>query len=307
MLKRQTSVYRKPTDSYSYLHPSSAHPPHTKKAIVYSQGLRYNRLCSDSNTLNNQIGELSNAFTNLGYNPKTVQKELDRAKNVPRQDLLTYRERDTNERIPLVLTFNSELSSIKHIAKDLQQILDNDPTLKHIFPKPPMIAYRQTPNLRRILVRSKFSSNGPTGTFPCNKPRCKLCNLIDDNGNIPIPNSQEIFRPSGHFKCSSSSVVYMIRCDICPDTIYIGETGQSLRNRMNGHKQTIRNKNLFVPVGEHFNKEGHSISDMRITVLQGHLRNTTQRRICEQKLIAKFDCLHNGLNRDMGFLSHYTQ
>jgi hypothetical protein len=42
---------------------------------------------------------------------------------------------------------------------------------------------------------------------------------------------------------------------------------------MNGHKQSIRSQNMFVPIGEHFNNPGHSIDNMRITVLQGHLRD----------------------------------
>ena len=39
-----TRLYRKPTDKKEYLHYSSNHPHHMKKAIIYSQALRYRRI-----------------------------------------------------------------------------------------------------------------------------------------------------------------------------------------------------------------------------------------------------------------------
>uniref|UniRef100_A0A8C3HVR0 GIY-YIG domain-containing protein n=1 Tax=Chrysemys picta bellii TaxID=8478 RepID=A0A8C3HVR0_CHRPI len=44
--------------------------------------------------------------------------------------------------------------------------------------------------------------------------------------------------------------------------MYIGQTRQSLRKRINGHKSDIRNHNTQKPVGEHFNLSGHSMSDL---------------------------------------------
>ena len=42
-----TGLYTKPTDTHAYLSPSSCHPQHTFKSIVYSQALRVRRICSD--------------------------------------------------------------------------------------------------------------------------------------------------------------------------------------------------------------------------------------------------------------------
>ena len=43
----QTSLYKKPTNSQTYLHPTSSHPPYTFAFIIFSQALRYKRICSN--------------------------------------------------------------------------------------------------------------------------------------------------------------------------------------------------------------------------------------------------------------------
>ncbi|MDF8238703.1 hypothetical protein P4715_15110, partial [Listeria monocytogenes] len=50
--------------------------------------------------------------------------------------------------------------------------------------------------------------------------------------------------------------------------MYIGQTGQSLRKRVNGHKSDVKNYNIHKPVGEHFNLSGHAITDMKVAILQ---------------------------------------
>ncbi|XP_072417176.1 uncharacterized protein [Chiloscyllium punctatum] len=79
----------------------------------------------------------------------------------------------------------------------------------------------------------------------------------------------------------------------CPEAWYIGETEQRLRQRMNGHRTTINRQEGSLPVGEHFSGPGHSTSDLRVTILQGGLQDRQQRKVAEQRLIAKFVlCVH---------------
>ena len=244
-------------------------------------------------------------YYNLGYNGRVVDQQVDKALQTRRETLLQYKTTEKNERIPLVVTYNPSMQHLKSIVRDLQPIIDNDPTLSKIFPDPPVIAYRQPPNLRNTLVKSKLTLQ-PNGTFPCDgSAKCKCCDHID-NSDIRVPNSTDIFTPVGHFNCNSSNLVYMIRCRKCADIMYIGETSQKLRKRVGQHRQSINNECVHLPVGEHFNLAGHSSNDMTVRVLKGSLSDTSQRRISEQKFILKFDTKNNGLNRDIGFLSRYT-
>ena len=43
--KISTDLYIKSTDRHQYLHFTSSHPNHTKRSIVYSQGLRIKKIC----------------------------------------------------------------------------------------------------------------------------------------------------------------------------------------------------------------------------------------------------------------------
>ncbi|XP_065424163.1 uncharacterized protein LOC135975776 [Chrysemys picta bellii] len=61
-----TTLYRKPTDHYTYLHASSFHPGHTTRSIVYSQALRYNRICSNPSDRDKHLQDFYQAF--LYYN-----------------------------------------------------------------------------------------------------------------------------------------------------------------------------------------------------------------------------------------------
>uniref|UniRef100_A0A8C3SQG5 Ig-like domain-containing protein n=1 Tax=Chelydra serpentina TaxID=8475 RepID=A0A8C3SQG5_CHESE len=73
---------------------------------------------------------------------------------------------------------------------------------------------------------------------------------------------------TGSFTCTSTNVIYAIMCQQCPSAMYIGQTGQSLRKRINGHKSDIRNGSIQKPVGEHFSLPGHTIADLKVAILQ---------------------------------------
>ncbi|XP_067048949.1 uncharacterized protein [Acropora muricata] len=61
-----SDVYQKPTDTHPYLHWTSAHPPHLKRSIPYSQALRLRRICSSTDTLRKRIIEYSDFFVACG-------------------------------------------------------------------------------------------------------------------------------------------------------------------------------------------------------------------------------------------------
>ena len=73
---------------------------------------------------------------------------------------------------------------------------------------------------------------------------------------------------------------------------------QKLRERMNGHRADIKNKNN-TPVGLHFNAKGH---EPRISGLQKTAQDTTARRVREKKWIKLLESCktYKCMNRDSG-------
>lgn len=304
-----TTLYRKPTDRQTYLHASSYHPKHTKQSIVYSQALRYSRICSNSTDRDSHLRDLQQTFLELKYPADEVRQQINRARLIPRENLLQDRPKKENNRTPLVITYSSQVKTVQRIIRDLQPLLDNDSSLSQALGGRPFIAYRQPPNLKQLLTHNNTTTrlNTDTGTRACNKPRCQLCCHIHPDNTITGPNNIT-HTISGLFNCSSSNIVYAIKCQQCPSALYIGQTGQTLRQRINGHKSDIKNHKTEKPVGEHFNLPGHSIQDLKVAVLlQRNFRNRLEREAAELQLITKLKTMERpGLNKDIGFLSHYT-
>ena len=78
--------------------------------------------------------------------------------------------------------------------------------------------------------------------------------------------------------CKTANVVYLIECSRCR-TQYVGETGNALHLRMNGHRSDFHCKSPHKPVVAHFNTQGHSFDDMKVMVIEGMgLASATRRK-----------------------------
>ena len=62
--------------------------------------------------------------------------------------------------------------------------------------------------------------------------------------------------------CNTRNVIYKLRCQRCPEWVYIGETERRFCDRLTDHRGYVSRKVLNHPIGHHFNQEGHDITDM---------------------------------------------
>ena len=79
---------------------------------------------------------------------------------------------------------------------------------------------------------------------------------------------------------------------------YIGETERSLQERFSEHKQYVTTRQTSKATGLHFNLPGHSVSDMKVTILEKvHSQDPLVRKEREELYIRKFNTKYKGLNK----------
>ena len=111
-----TDLVCKPTDTHQFWQRKSCHPWHTKKAIPYSQALRYRRICSEDRQFQSRLGELAGWLNDRGYEESLANEQIDRVRRLDIETLLATTGKEPNpgrdERIPLVITYHPALNSV---------------------------------------------------------------------------------------------------------------------------------------------------------------------------------------------------
>ena len=109
--------------------------------------------------------------------------------------------------------------------------------------------------------------------------------------------SDYIHEIEGQVDCQTDNLVYCLSCDKCSDQ-YVGETEKTLAVRMNQNRGYVRNEKQETATGDHFNLPGHSMANMRVTVLEKiHLNDPKMRKTRESYYFKKCNSFHNGMNR----------
>ena len=138
-------------DNYNSFHPKS-----TKHSIVFSQCLRIKRICSDPIDFDKKISQLTGYFLSAGYPLPVIRRQINRAKKRSRSELLEYRVKTPSSRIPFVTSYHPAINRLIGIFKNDFEFLKEDITLTTPFNQPPLLAFRQPPNLKRLLTSSRL-------------------------------------------------------------------------------------------------------------------------------------------------------
>jgi hypothetical protein len=97
-----TSLFRKPADTYQFIHWTSAHPTHLKSSIPYSQLQRVRRICSNEEEFAKKATTMLARFRYRGFPERIFQTALSRARGRSRQSLLSDTTRTPGSGLHLV-------------------------------------------------------------------------------------------------------------------------------------------------------------------------------------------------------------
>ena len=117
---------------------------------------------------------------------------------------------------------------------------------------------------------------------------CSACPYIREVKSLNI-NTNE-WKINQKFNCEISNCIYLIECmkEHC-NMKYVGETKRIIKFRLAEHRAYVNN-NVDTATGEHFNLPGHTLSDLRITMLEKVRSNDDMyRKERERYFIGKFN------------------
>jgi hypothetical protein len=234
----KTDLFSKPTDAHLYLRSDSCHPSSCKKGLVKGELIRIRRICSSDSDFFKQAETMRTHFLKRGFNNDYVNKAIKEVKEMPRDSLLEYKEKQKNQRIPFVLPYHPRMRGVSQILRKHFTSLTSSERLRKTFLEPPMVAYRRLPSLQDILVHTGTSKKKSTETnHRCKDKRCKTCpNMMEGNTCTINGKSHDTIHGGS---CSTTNVVYGLRCKQC-NVWYVGETGNRLRDRINGHRDKAK-------------------------------------------------------------------
>jgi len=289
----QTRVYFKPTDTHQLLHKSSFHPRHTFKGILKSQYIRFKRISSTKTDYDNTSKHLASFLTNRGYS----NTELRQIKNDIWYNYTEKQNDESNETtdslIPITIDYCSIGMTLGRNFKNLirqETIFDNHKIV---------LAFKNSLNLRQLLVRSKLSTKTEGSFRTCGEPRCKACKThCFDAHKFSSTSLHKEFKMYDAMSCRSTNMVYLITCNQC-QIQYVGETGRSLRERLADHRSAIKLKKN-TPIGLHFNLPKHSFLSLNIVgieIIKAQQNVENNRKMREAFWQKKLDTVHpKGLN-----------
>ena len=219
-------------------------------------------------------------------------------------------------RIVSPFDFNPCLPKFNKIFKKHHKaFIYTNPELSKHFEHPPMVAYRQPQNIKQILckssliaIKSKVRFKRGThydapGWKNCKKP-CPICPMtLQACKEIKSENTGYTHKIIDSVNCQSENLIYYWKCtkENCPNKPYceyIGKTKRKFQIRFSEHRDYAKSLKINEPSGEHFNKSGHSVHNLKGMVLE-KVKSTDPfvLKIREARLIRKFDTYHHGLNK----------
>ena len=282
-----TTIYSKPTDAHVYLNPTSSHPLHVIKNIPKGQLTRLRRICSDSFDFITQSRRYIQYFVDQGYNKSELVKLAKEITHMKREDLFTPKEEPKKDpSMIFVTTWHPKLKRLPAVLRSHFHHLQNS-EFSNLFTEKPTVAFRRMKTLGNILVKNDVAPAEKVtyATTPCRKCR-RMCNMINtDNTIVNNKNNRKMKLPSGG-NCRSKNVIYAARCRT-HDKIYVGHTGDELKDRFSKHRYDANHRPENCELAEHFAKDNHRNfdSDIDVTILKLDVHTREERELAEDRMM----------------------
>ena len=274
-----TTLFTKPTDRRAYLHAKSYHPNSTKKSIAFSQACRLRRICSSLDEFWIHAEQLKKDLLNRGYKLEELSREIARAAAQDRPSLLTYKEKPTSSKIPMIVTYNRTLPNMKGILDATWDHLKINPETHKKFTEKPILCYKRNKNLRDEIGQTRLSRNrvvrkgainNKGRCSPClGRSDCLCCRHIINTSYFTDREGKRKYDIRHRTSCKSKNAVYLGFCLKCNDRQYVGKVeSQGANRRVNKHRNDAKREDS-IAIDRHFQEPGHDFNrDFRLIIIE---------------------------------------
>ena len=140
------------TETFQYTNFYSCHPPGVTKGFIKGEALRLLRTNSSQFTFEENMSNFKTRLQNRDYPARIVEKHLSQIKFSDRVMSLAQKNKTAPTKIlPFVTQYHPALPNLKDtLMSGKWHLIENQPRLREIFKKPPIISYCEGKSLKDI-------------------------------------------------------------------------------------------------------------------------------------------------------------
>ena len=203
--KIETDIYYKDTDSKQYLLFYSCHPRHIKINISFNLARRLRTIVPEEQV---RMQELKSFLIKQHYPKQIIAHGLQKAISLNKHVLRTVTTKGKENILPNASTYNPRDPKMFSVIIEKMPILQEDEKMRKILSNYKFIKSKRQPyNLKRLLTKTKFTSDDTCEVRKCIKPNCGLCiHLLE--GNSFQFNCGMNFKVYEDMTCEVKNVIY---------------------------------------------------------------------------------------------------
>ena len=148
-------THYKPIETFQYPHFNSCHPPCVKNGFIKGEAMRLLRANSSKTSFEESLVKFKHLRIR-GYLKTVIERSLSGVNFADRPSALTQKKKAKERILPFVTTYQPAVNNLKQTLMEQWSLIKNQPFLKTIYLKPPIISYKRGKSLKDTLVRSKI-------------------------------------------------------------------------------------------------------------------------------------------------------
>ena len=185
------------------------------------QDLRHRRIPTVPNQLASRLEDQLKALKGRGYKYKSVTEQFEKALCLSREAALQkVNKTKEQDRLILSLPYDRRMANISSILNQhWSYSIKQNPDLKKVLPKPPMVSYTRPKNLRDILVRSQLPPLNKRqdlrrriGFKRCNMTQCETCPYTKNTTTHKSNFTNKSYSIKEELSCYTENTIYSLTC-----------------------------------------------------------------------------------------------